>query len=77
MSTIIAAVMAIVQTIVKELTGKVGEQLKLEDKVDETEGVLVKLEVIGDAERNADLLGDVGWMSDPDGDTLPEGDALV
>ena len=77
MSPIIAAIMAIIQTIVKELTGKVWEQLQLEDKVDETEGVLIKLEVIGDAELNADLLGDVGWVLDPDGDPLPEGDALV
>ncbi len=48
MEALVAAVMAIIQTIVKELTGKVWEQLKLEDKVDETEGVLDKLEVIGD-----------------------------
>lgn len=77
MEALVAIVMSVVQTIVKELTGKVWEQLKLEDKVDETEGVLRKLEVIGDADLNADLLGDVGWMSDPDGDPLPEGDALV
>ena len=77
MEAIIAVLLSVVNTIVKELTGKVWEQFKLEDTVNETEGVLKKLEVLDDADLNADLLGDVNLLPYADGDSFSQGDALV